>query len=67
MVALGLLKDLEAIGRLTAIREIYQPSPTNHATYRELYDIYFRVYRNLQNEFHDIAAVQRRQKGEQHG
>ncbi|KYZ76280.1 gluconokinase [Anaerosporomusa subterranea] len=62
MVALGLLKDLEAIGQLTSIREIYRPDLTNHATYRELYDIYLRVYWNLQKEFHDIAAIQRRPK-----
>lgn len=67
MTALGLLTDLEAIGKLTAVREIYRPSPIHHTTYQELYDIYLRVYWNLQTEFHDIAAVQRRTKGEHHG
>lgn len=60
MVALGLLKDLEAIGSLTTIKKVYRPDLNHHALYRELYDIYLRVYRNLQQEFGDIAALQRR-------
>ncbi|MDU4961717.1 MAG: gluconokinase [Sporomusaceae bacterium] len=60
MVALGLLNDLEAIGGLTTIKTIYRPDSALHDHYRELYDIYLRVYWSLQQEFGAIAAWQRK-------
>jgi gluconokinase len=59
MVSLGILPDIESIGRLIHIKKVYCPDPDTHAIYQELFAIYQRLYWNLQNEFRDIAAFQR--------
>jgi gluconokinase len=58
-VSLGILPDIESIGRLIHIKKVYCPDPDTHAIYQELFAIYQRLYWNLQNEFRDIAAFQR--------
>lgn len=60
MVSLGILPDIESIGQFIRIKKAYHPAPDTHAIYQELFAIYQRLYWNLQNEFRDIAAFQRK-------
>ena len=59
MYALGMIKDLEAIGKLIPIIHHYEPNGDNHKRYSQLFSLYERIYWNLQQEFMDIAEIQR--------
>lgn len=60
-IALGIYKDINDVKNLANIQKKYQPISANNAVYGELYNIYDRIYWNLQNEFQDIATFQARQ------
>jgi gluconokinase len=59
MYALGIIPDIKKINDLINIKERYHPDERNHELYRRLYDIYERIYWNLQKEFEEIAEIQR--------
>ena len=64
MVATGDLESVGAIGRLTAAPlAVFQPDRSRNATYRELFGLYERIYRNLIGAFDDIAGFQARSSG----
>ena len=58
-IASGRLKGIDDTAELIQARKIYQPIAENVQTYRELYDIFERLYWKLQPEFADIAAYQK--------
>lgn len=57
-IASGRLKGINDTAELIQARKIYQPIKENVQIYRELYDIFERLYWKLQPEFADIAAYQ---------
>lgn len=59
MVALGILSDIKEVARFTHIEKHYYPIKENHQRYCRLYGIYERIYWNLQQEFAEIADIQR--------
>lgn len=59
MYALGLIDDIRDIGKLVPITCRYQPNADNHKHYSQLFALYERIYWNLQQEFIDIAELQR--------
>ena len=58
-IASGRLKGINDTAELIQARKIYQPIKENVQIYRELYDIFERLYWKLQPEFADIAAYQK--------
>ena len=58
-IASGRLKGIDDTAELIQARKIYQPIEENVQIYRELYDIFERLYWKLQPEFADIAAYQK--------
>lgn len=58
-VSAGILKDISATADFVTIEKSYQPRDTEVKCYQNLYDIYNRIYWNLQHEFTDIAAFQK--------
>ena len=58
-IASGRLKGIDDTAELIQARKIYQPIKENVQIYRELYDIFERLYWKLQPEFADIAAYQK--------
>lgn len=58
-IASGRLKGINDTAELIQARKIYQPIEENVQIYRELYDIFERLYWKLQPEFADIAAYQK--------
>lgn len=59
MYALGLIPDISSISNVITIKQIYQPVAENHARYRQLFSLYERIYWKLQDEFAEIAEIQR--------
>lgn len=59
LVALGMLNDFRDVTSFVTIRKQYYPIEENHQRYQQLYKIYERIYWNLQNEFAEIAEIQR--------
>jgi len=59
MYALGIIKDLKEVEKFITIKESYYPNEDNREIYQRLFAIYERVYWNLQNEFEEIAEIQR--------
>lgn len=58
-VSAGILKDISSTADFVTIEKSYQPRDTEVKCYQNLYDIYNRIYWNLQHEFTDIAAFQK--------
>jgi len=58
-VSQGILKDIADTSALIKIKKVYKPQPKAVATYKKLYEIYDRIYWNLQREFADIVAYQK--------
>ena len=58
-IASGRMKGINDTAELIQARKLYQPIKENVQTYRELYDIFERLYWKLQPEFADIAAYQK--------
>lgn len=59
-LVLGSLNNLEEAGKQIKVQERFEPNDINHKLYQELYEIYKRVYDNLQAELSEIAQIQRR-------
>lgn len=59
-VASGRLKSINDTAELVKPRRVYSPVAEDVQTYQELYKIYERLYWNLQQEFVDIAAFQKK-------
>jgi gluconokinase len=59
MYALGMISDLKEVEKFITIKESYYPNEDNREIYQRLFGIYERVYWNLQNEFDEIAEIQR--------
>ncbi|WP_378954528.1 gluconokinase [Pelosinus sp. sgz500959] len=59
MYALGMINDLKDVEKFITIKESYYPNEENREIYQRLFGIYERVYWNLQNEFEEIAEIQR--------
>jgi len=57
-VSAGVLKDIADTASFVTVAKAYSPSPEAAEQYKRLFDIYERVYWNLQQEFSDIAAFQ---------
>ncbi len=62
-VALGQIQNLQEAGKQIKIIDQYRPDMDNHQLYQELYEIYKRVYHNLQAELSEIAQIQHRFAG----
>lgn len=60
MYAVGALERLEDVNKLIPITERQEPNIEISPTYIELYYLYDRVYRKLEQEFSIIAEYQRR-------
>ena len=58
-IASGKLKGISDTAELVHPKKRYQPIAGNVETYRELYDIFARLYWKLQPEFADIAVYQK--------
>ncbi len=61
-VSAGVLSDISATADVVTVTKSYKPRPEIVDIYKQLYDIYDRVYWNLQREFTDIAQFQKRDK-----
>jgi gluconokinase len=59
MYALGMINDLNEVEQFITIKESYYPNEENREIYQRLFGIYERIYWNLQNEFEEIAEIQR--------
>ncbi len=59
MVALGMIPDINRVLTIVKIKKIYQPVTANHEKYRQLFRLYERIYWKLQEEFAEIAEIQR--------
>lgn len=59
MVALGMIHDITDVAKMVRIKKFYQPNAQHHERYCQLYAIYDRIYWNLQEEFEEIAKIQR--------
>jgi xylulokinase len=54
----GAVDDIGAcVERLLPQRQVFEPSPANHALYQELFGIYRRVSRKLMDDFEQLAAI----------
>ena len=58
-VAAGILPDISATADFVTVTKSYEPRLEAANQYKKLYDIYERVYWNLQKEFTDIANFQK--------
>ena len=61
-ISSGKLKSIADTANLVHAKKVYTPIEENAAVYRELYDIFTRLYQKLQGEFADIAAYQQKSK-----
>lgn len=59
-VSAGILKDISSTADFVTIDRTYNPRAREAKCYQEMYDIYNRIYWNLQQEFTDIAAIQKK-------
>lgn len=59
-VALGLAPDLSFVHQLVSVSERVTPNAAHHELYSELFEIYQRVSRNVQDEFRALAAIRER-------
>lgn len=61
-VSAGALSDIASTADFVTVEKNYKPRSAQVQCYKELYDIYERIYWNLQQEFADIAAIQKREQ-----
>jgi hypothetical protein len=45
-------------------RQVFEPSPTNHALYQALFGVYRSVSRKLMDDFEQLAAIMNRRDAE---
>jgi len=58
-VSVGILKDISATADFVIIEKTYKPRAEEAKCYQKLYGIYNEIYWNLQQQFTDIAAIQK--------
>lgn len=61
-VALGVAPDLSWVHRFTHIDQRLDPDSDHHRTYEQLFDVYQRVNRSLQEEFRALAELRDQRK-----
>lgn len=59
-ISSGKMKSIADTAHLVHPRRIYTPQEENREVYDELYDIFVRLYHNLQTEFSDITEYQKK-------
>ena len=59
-ISSGKMKSIADTANLVHPRRIYTPQEENRETYDRLYDIFVRLYKNLQTEFSDITDYQKK-------
>jgi gluconokinase len=59
MIGVGALPDLAAVADLVTAGPPIAPDPAPAPTYRRTFDLYMRTYWALQEQFRDVAALQR--------
>lgn len=59
-ISSGRLKSIADTADLVHAKKVYTPMEENVAVYQQLYDIFVRLYHNLQREFADITAYQQK-------
>ena len=52
----------ECVERLLPERRVFEPSPSRHALYRELFEVYRSASRKLLVECEELAAIRRRRR-----
>lgn len=58
--AIGLVDDIgDCVNSLLPQRRTYEPSPTNHALYQELFHVYRSVSRKLLDNFADLDRIRK--------
>lgn len=55
----GQIKDISETAQLVHPKRVYNPYPRDVETYKQLFDIFERLYNKLQPEFADIAEYQK--------
>jgi gluconokinase len=58
-ISTGIIHSIEDTASLIQPKKIYTPQMENAAVYAKLYDIYDRLYWNVQQEFADLVAYQK--------
>lgn len=60
--AVGLVDNIgDCVNSLLPKRRLYEPSPTNHAFYQELFQVYRSVSRKLLDDFANLDRIQKMQ------
>ena len=59
MMGLGLVRGIDEMQRLVRVEREYAPDAGRHACYERLFDFYMRMYWHLQDQFSEIASIQR--------
>ena len=59
-ISSGRLHSIADTAHLVHAKRVYTPQEENVAVYQQLYGIFERLYQNLQHEFADIAAYQKK-------
>lgn len=59
MLGLGLAKDIADIQKLVRIVHRYEPDEGRHQRHQYFFDLYMRLYWHLQDQFAEIASIQR--------
>lgn len=59
MMGLGLASSIDDMAKIVAIEGEVEPDPLAHERYAGLFDLYMRLYWQLQEQFSEIAAIQR--------
>ena len=59
-VSAGVLKDISSTADFVTIEKTYNPRVKEATCYQEIYEIYNRIYWNLQQEFTDISTFQKK-------
>ena len=58
--AVGLFDSIEVcVNSLLPNRIVYEPSPSNHAIYQELFQIYRSISRKLHSDFVNLDKIRR--------
>jgi gluconokinase len=57
-ISTGKMTSIRDTKNLVQAKKVYSPNEENRATYEELFDIFKRLYSNLQHEFSEITTYQ---------
>jgi len=56
--SVGLVDDIgDCVERLLPNRQVFEPSPDNHALYQELFRVYRSISRKLADDFEQLASI----------